>query len=170
MFAIRRSAVLLLLSGSVLALGCADDGAPQVIPVDGEYELFAAAAGENPLEAEWSFIPVEYDVAGDSTCVFALLGGTITIADRTYTADLQQEVVSCELELEPLTHETGRLARVYGNRSRAFNGRFAFLADLRDSTSVGWLQLAQPIEDEFLVKLVPPMDSGVVHWLRFQRK
>lgn len=157
-----------LLCSSVLALACADDGEPEVIPVDGEYELFAVSAGEDPLEAEWSFIPVEYDVAGDSTCVFALLGGTITITGNTYTADVQQEVVNCELEIEPLSHETGRLARVYANG--AFNGRFAFVADAVDSTSVGWLQLAQSRDDEFLVKLVPPIDSGAVHWLRFQRQ
>lgn len=159
----RRTAIASLLV-TVLTYACADSTEPETFPADGEYVL-VAAGGADPFDSsQWSTLPIDYDLRGDSSCVFRLLGGTIAVTGRSYTAELQQEIVTCDAGHAPMTHETGQLARVY--EGTAFNGQFVFVAD---PASVGWLNFAQLIGGELLVALAPPVDSSEVHWLRFRR-
>jgi len=160
---IPRASLAILLHIAILAAACDNATEPFTMPAVGSYELIAATASE-PTDTAWALLPFEYAITRDSSCVFRLLGGTIDIDARTYSAVLDQEVVSCEEGPEPMALESGRLAPVY--QGRGFNGSFAFIAD---SANRGWLELARPRGNEFLVKLVAPIDSSYVHWLRFRR-
>lgn len=134
-------------------------------PQNGAYALIGATQ-LNPGTRQWSDVPFQYNISSDTvtSCVFKLLGGSIEISDRSYTAELQQDVVACPSETQPLRQETGGLALVYNGND--FTGEFAFVSD----TTGGWLQYARVDKSEFVVALVPPVDSGVVHWLRFRRQ
>lgn len=158
-----RTLLAILLQIGMFVAACDNATEPVAMPAAGAYELIAATASE-PADTAWAELPFEYAITRDSSCVFRLLGGTIEIDSRTYSAALEQEVVSCEEGPEPLAIESGRLAPVY--QGRGFNGRFAFVAD---SAGAGWLELARPIANDFIVKLVAPIDSSYVHWLRFRR-
>ena len=149
----------------VLALNACDSSTEprRSYPQDGAYALIGATQ-LSPGTSQWSNVPFEYRITSDTSCVFKLLGGSIEISHRSYTAELQQDAVGCPSTTTPLQRETGGLALVYNGND--FTGEFAFVAD----STKGWLQYARVDESDFVVALVPPVDSGVVHWLRFRRQ
>ena len=138
-----------------------------VIPPDGTYALAAGSLRAYPSWADslWQQLPYEYDVAGDESCIFRVSAGSLNVTAETYSIELQQDVVSCDEALAPLTHESGRLALAF-NADRTKPA--AWFIAVPETIQGGWLNDGEYDNGSVYVGMSRP-GGGVVTYLRFGR-
>ncbi len=152
----------------VLGLLCAcDSPTTPIFPPTGEYTLVAATPYASSLDltdGQWQSLPVEYDITGNGSCNIRVTGGSLRIANRSYSVDLQQQVVSCDIAVQPASHEEGTLSGIWDASTHRQTSYMSF----EGRVGQGWLGDGSYNSGVVGVELVPPA-GGAVNYLKFER-